>query len=697
MARKKKPDVISEVMRHYDDGKAELTTRIQHKERGFDVYDRVFRNYIDPNTWPFRARVPDGRGATLLKRKTDRLLASKLAGRLIPRKGGSELKAKINTELILAQWQSHDTCSDEPIIMKWRAMDQRTRRYGAAFGFVGWNAEDGDGQPWFEVLDNHDVITQPGCRSIEESEWVQIRRYVTVAELQKVNAKAKFGPIYEERAIQMMKEQDAKDTKETTSINQVVSGMVNSKQSNRIEVITEYREDTWITFLPKQGDKDGMILRQIDNPFDHGEIPIIRLNYDAIDDDMYGVPELEPVLPLIKAGWALLCQYLESAQNELYTPLMVNPQNVQMDTLKYDSGARWLMQRPGTDVMPFSVGTTSMQKFFEVYGLITSLIMEGMGETAQDVSQVAQKVGTDKTATEVRDQSMMRTARDNANKIMLQIALGRMVYFWTRMNKQFKKDGDIIKIVGNDALQYFINEGLSGWTINAEGAKVIADYADSKDIQFEQAYEEMRAAGTLQPYAEPLYPTQDAQGNQVPKLQVEKGEGQGSLIMEKGDHDGEFDFIADVEAMGIPNDQQDAQARQLFMQDLEKIVPLIEKQGYSVKWKELSSAIAEKTGIKDAEKFFEKTPQQQEAKPTPKLTESIAYKDAPEDIKRQIEVQAGLQPSQLPPVNPNPQQNGNIPNGGAAPLPIQGTGGPALPPQAAGIAGQGLPPVGVPH
>lgn len=664
MARNKKPDTLKEVSRHYDDGKAELDTRVTHKERGFDVYDRVFRNYIDPTTWPFRARVPDGRGATLLKRKTDRLLASKLRGKLTPRKNGSELKAKINTELILSQWSAHDLCTDEPILMKWRKVDQSTRKYGAGFAFVGWNKDGKINQPWFEHLDNHDVITQPGARSLEDSEWVQVRRYVTVAELKKINSKAKFGPIYEEKAIKDLEEQEAKDQKEYTSINKVVNGLTNANQGNRIEVVTEYRRDKWITFLPKRGDgKEAMVLREIPNPFDHGEIPIIRLVYDIIDDDIYGVPELEAVLPLLKANWALICQYLESAQNELYTPLMMNPQNVQMDTIKFDSGARWLMQRPGVDVMPFNHGTTSMQKFFEVYGLLTSLIMEGMGETGQDVSQAAQQVGTDKTATEIRDLAMLRTSRDNANKIMLSLAMSKMVYFWCQMNKQFLKDGEVVKIVGKDAIAAFMEEGLHDVSIDDEGAAAIAQYADDHDYMWEEAYEEMRQRGLLEQYSTPLFPVPGPDGLMTPKLQLEAGERIGTLFMEKSDYEGDFDFLVDIEAMSIQSDQSEVNARQLFMQSLLQSEQQMMSQGITVKWKELNTALAEKSGIKDADQYFEKSA-----------------------------MQGGMDPN-----NPNMQPDGNLPNTGTDGGAVAGDGGVPVPPQATGITGAGVPPVGVPQ
>lgn len=653
MARPKKNDTLSQVLRHYDDGKSELDVRITHKERGFDVYDRVFRNYIDPITWPFRARVPDGRGATLLKRKTDRLLASRLTGKLIPRKNGSELKAKINTELILSQWSSHDLCTDEPILMKWRKVDLSARKYGAGFAFVGWNKDGEINQPWFEHLENRDVITQPGARSLEDSEWVQVRRYVTLSELKSINEKAKFGPIYQEKAIQELEEQDAKDNKEYISVNKTVSGLSNSKATGRFEIVTEYRKDKWITFLPKRGDAKGVIMREIDNPFNDGEIHIIRLVYDVIDDDIYGVPEMEAVLPLLKASWALLCQYLESAQNELYTPLMVNPQNTQMDTLKFDSGARWLMQRPGIDVQPFNHGTTSMQKFFEVYGLLTSLIMEGMGETGQDVSQMAQQVGTDKTATEVRDLAMLRTSRDNANKLMLSMAMNKMVYFWTKMNKQFLKDIEIVKIVGKDAIASFMDEGLHEWSISDEGAQAIAKYADEHDYQWEQAYEEMRVTGLLEQYATPLFPVQDSTGAMVPKLQMENKDKTGNLFLEKDDYDGKFDFIVDIEAMSIQSGQTEINSRQLFMNSLLQSEQQMNAQGIIVKWKELNTAMAEKSGIKDADQYFE--------------------------------------------IISNQQINGNFPNGQPVTGASQENGGVAVPPQTTGLTGQGVPPVGVPN
>jgi hypothetical protein len=92
-------------------------------------------------------------------------------------------------------------------------------------------------------------------------------------------------------------------------------------------------------------------------------------------------------------------------------------------------------------------------------------------------------------------------------------------------------------------------------------------------------------------------------------------------------------------------------------------------------------------GIKNAQDFLVQQPPQQG--PFDKLIETVNYKDTPPDIQRQIEAQAGLQPSQMGPEmglapNPNPPQgsksgSGGGNNGGGSPAKPDATMGTSLP------------------
>ena len=616
---------FSKLNSHYTDADSELTTRITHAERGFDVYDRVYRNYINPAKWPFGARVPDGRGSALLKRKTDRILASKLQGVLVPLKNGTEMGARIGTELLLNQWNEVDIHSDEPMLMRWRRMDQNCRKYGGGFGLATWRTvKDVDGNvifngPWFEVFNNRDVLLQPGARSIEESEWVQLRRYPTISEMERINDLATTGSIYNKETLEALKKSLGGGASDNyTSVNKSVIGLSNEgAKSERLEVVTEYNRNTnkWKTFLPKNGDEKKRMLRTIENPYDHGDIPLVTLVYDKIDDDIYGVPELESALPLIKTSWALLSQYLEAAQSELYTPLMVNPLKVQLDTLEFKAGARWLMERPDQDVKAFRGGSVGMQKFAETFGLITSMIMEAVGETAQDVSNASQNFG-DKTATEVRDMAMLRTARDNANKVILSSSIAKMMYFWLRMDQQFLDENKIVKIVGKDALKYFVEEGMHGWALSDEGLELVSNTAQEMEVSFEDAYNDLLAKGELEQYATPTVPS-SVGSETMPKLDLSNDGKTGNLFVSKEDVPGAYHFMVDIEAMSMPNDQAEIAGRKMVFDATVQVKDDLASQGIRVKWQEMLEKIGESARLKDMEQYFEKMPEQPKAPTMP--------------------------------------------------------------------------------
>ena len=65
----------------------------------------------------------------------------------------------------------------------------------------------------------------------------------------------------------------------------------------------------------------------------HGRIPVVQLKYYPIDEDIYGLSEIEPIEKLQKALNALVCQYLDAINMGLYTPIKVRTAAVQIHTL----------------------------------------------------------------------------------------------------------------------------------------------------------------------------------------------------------------------------------------------------------------------------------------------------------------------------------------------------------------------------
>lgn len=626
-------ETFAEVYRHYLMSQQDLRKRMVE----FDKRDVLFRSYIVKNSWPYRAQVFDPRVFTAIFEKTARILANKPRGRMLPRESGDALGAKINSELLDFQWDDNERVDNMPMLAKWALMDMNARKYGASFGLCKWHYQrvfqnyeitpsgerkggksviffDG---PNFKPLNNRDVLHNPSYSTIKN--WIIVRDYVTWQELTETNDAARGKPIYKNldilRTALMQAGRKGGDTRAANySVrNLTIKGLVDYLGQDEVyktlEVCTEYRPERWITFVPKHG----IIIRDIPNPYSHGQIPVVQLKYYPIDDDIYGLSEIEPIEKLQNAVNAALCQYLDAINLSLYTPLKIRNTNgaVQMHTLEFGPGKKWLMNDPSTDVVAHQPAIAGIGEFATTYRLLISSMQEALGETSADVSQLSPGNG-DKTATEIRDLAQSRNARDNFNQIFLAQAIEKQMMFWYKMNQQlmFSTDQErqkVLTIVGKDALAYFQGAGLDAYGLDDEAIKTLSD---------------PKMAGIVGPkdLQKPLFPIKTKEGIK-PKLQMEAGTGYGKLTIEKEDLAGDYRYVPDVGSMS--NDANDMLqiAKSRFIDLATGMDPktgqptglnaMIQAEGKRVKAAELMVDYAEDLGFKNADQYIEGVPQQQ--------------------------------------------------------------------------------------
>lgn len=600
---------------------------LENRLSDWDTKDELFRSYIDESNWPYSSLVFDPRVFTFIFEKTSRQFANKPRGRMVPREGGDALGAKINNELLSFQWDENERLESWPMLAKWAMMDQNTRKYGASFALAKWHWEkqvmadgevkDGKKQykskvwfdgPDFKPLTNRDCLPNPSYSTLKK--WFQYRDYLTLEELQNTNDAARAKPIYKNLDLlrQSIREKDFKGGDTRTSnyqsrnrgIKDLDDYLGKDEYNKVIEIVTEYQPTRWVTFAPKHG----VVLRDIPNPYDHGQIPVVMLRYYPIDDDLYGLSEIEPIERLQKAVNALLCQYLDTINMSLYTPLKVRSVGVQMHTLEFGPGKKWIMNDPATDVLPFDQTPTGVQEFTSTYRFMIGAMQEALGETSAATSNlVPGEQG--KTATEVKDLAISRNARDNFNQIFLAEAIKKQMLFWHLMNRQFlfndpREQQKVIRIVGKDAIRYFQQVGLDKTSVSDETGELLSQ----PEI----------AALNLNPeeFAQPIYPVQRG-GETLPKFNVEPTGEVGSLILEPEDLSGEYDYIPDIQSMSLPDDKQILAAKKAVLEIVanQPITNALAMDQYKIKAKELLEDYLEDLGLKDADKYFEKLPAQQ--------------------------------------------------------------------------------------
>ena len=609
---------LDELLAHYAMAKEVTDQRRTGKNRigsiSFDEADELFRSWLDEDKWPYDALMFDPRVWTFIFEKTSRLITNKLRGRLLPREGGDVLAAHINNELLSFQWDQAN--HGGTMLGKWALMDINTRKYGASFAVCKWrNEKNAKGEtifngPEMRVLNNRDCLPDPSATSIETANWFQTREYITIQDLERVNDMAKAGPIY--KNLDVIKEAignnslgggDTRDV-EWQSRNRRISGLTSEPVGRdevfkTVEVVNEYRRDKWYTFSPRHG----VLMREADNPYENNEIPITMIRYYQIDDDLYGQSEIEPVKSLQKAINAVLCQYIDEINQKLHSPVAIGP-GVRQKTLEWGKGARWIMQNPMTDFRLVESRSNAAAFFNNTYSVLIAAYMSAIGESSLGVTNIG-KYQQDKTATEVRQLTQQRNARDSFNQIFLAEAIQRQMRLWHNMNQKMlfadnKGKNHIIRVVGKDAIRYFQEAGLSDYYLPDEAMQLMVGNQDMTQANLEIPKHAVNMGTEESP-------------DMVPKFQMQPKDNMGKLVITQQDLDGTFDFIADVESMALMSMENEKEGRKAAVTALStnpNIQQLLAAERVKPKFKELFVAWLEDTGFKDAEKFFENIPEQ---------------------------------------------------------------------------------------
>lgn len=242
-----------------------------------------------------------------------------------------------------------------------------------------------------------------------------------------------------------------------------------------IDTFTRYTDDGWVTWAKRVNTKKGReyLLRNIDNRegqvYPKGMLPIVRK--DTLP--MQGAQSVGPVQrgkSLQFATNSLINLYFSGMRSKVFPERMVNPDNIDIDTLKFGEGEFWFMDNPGTDVQLVSRGDNSTNEFNAAYGMLKSAMLNQAGTTDTSSSaQVDSPLG--KTPQALRLQAAAQGAQDFWEQTMLEDYIKNHMKRWMALNTKFLDEPVAVRVFGRDiqeiaesypdALQIF-NNGESG-------------------------------------------------------------------------------------------------------------------------------------------------------------------------------------------------------------------------------------------
>jgi hypothetical protein len=628
MAESKSEKTLLEVSQHYDFWTEDNDNRRTRKFGWNDVTDAFWGKL--PQDWPYIAKTVDPRIRTTLIEKNARLLNNKLRGRLVPREGSDVIKAAINNAILDYQWDCANFGGS--MLSKWAITDMDTRLYGSCFGLVKWRHAEKNGKVVFDgneftPLDVRDCGFDPAMGHIRSAKWFQHRNFAFLEDLESENDLPSGKPKYP--GLEKLKKAIS-DTKGQRPVSQrrdeayerrvlQLKGLTDRAGEDdafpMVEIVTEYRTDRWITFSPKHK----VILRDIPNPYKHGNIPVIQLRYYRLSDDSFGESEVEPVLPLWRAIQATVCAYLDTMNVHMKPPLKVLDGQVRAETIQFAPDALWIMNRPDA-ITEFQHSGDALRFFQTTYSSLISAFNTAMGDLSQGVSSIS-PFEAEKTATEVKQTAKQQNTRDQNNQMYLAEALQDMMMMWLSNNQQFlfadpAKSDYIMRIVGGELFEQFKKMGLGDSEPTTESMGMIAQIIEGQGGEID----DQTLSGLLEAGNVPKYPfiENPMEKNPLkirvkPKLEINESGTDGVLHVTPDDMNGHYDYVADAKSMsaGAAADLMAGKDNALKVLQDPQIGAMLAAEGFKPSVKDLLVSIFEEQGISDAQRFF--TPLQPEA------------------------------------------------------------------------------------
>jgi hypothetical protein len=570
------------------------------------------------------ARVTDAALSTLAFERQARVAAQLPSGRVTSQSVRDEAAAKL-AGVVLNRYIIPNADSQHPMLIKLRLWGVYASVYGSMPMFYDYRVDDRYIGPECYLTDPRCFAIQPGFSSTQDAEYAFISTIVSHNYIKDIISREKTT--WNRAALKdILKEAEANDAKpgrdeDIQKNSQVERQRYDKSQAkNRIEFVTKYESGNsghWITFAP---DFDNKIVRDIPNPHKSGRIPIIMRHCFPLLNSIFGLGDYERGMRIQKAKDSLTNLFLEGAKNRIFPPLMIDTSKVTLSTIKNQANGRWIVQDMERGVRPVNYGNQAMGEFQSTWGSLQSMLMNQFGTTDTTLSKDdTGNPAFGKTPQAIAALQQRQNSRDTWDMFMHEQATqelfeGMINLLTVKMEKPvnfsvFEEDMKQIKDeFGENGLKAF-SDGKTGVMtatkdqLKAKGPVGYQYLIDPNSSLSQNAQEQFQALSEV-------WTITHSNPEVVQSLQ------QNGFKYDEGEHLKSLFVAAGVTDWDKILQQQDQTQQQQDMGQPGQ--PPVDPQ------------------------MLQAMMQQQRKSPA----EMINYKDAPPDIKAQMEQQAGLQPSQ---------------------------------------------------
>lgn len=490
----------------------ELSKQYELAKRYLDpVHDRMnqqeelYRCYIDSSTYPHSARVFDPRIFRVIETIAPRMVANEPTGSFYPVEGGDIATNEILNALVKYDWRRATMFPKLVNFVKTLLL------FGTSFGRTYWDFRECDKQrmvpkklngktvwtptnketykyteydgPNFEVLNIYDCFPDPNATNLDNMRWFIYRSFKTLDELEKENDArgAEYWKNLDKLKTAVKEKKDRDDRKrgyQPQDINyrehrrvMLSTQELHGEDTSNPEfvVLIRYTKDRWLFSVPEYG----VVIRDVENPYFHGELPIIYGVDYPYPGELYGMGEIEPVDRIQRAINAVLNQRLDNVQLVLRNMWKVKKNSgVDMHTLVSAPGN--IITTDDMDAIDvFQVPDVTGPTFVQTMNYLTAAMQNGSGITDYTTGIQEGPSVANKTATGIR---LVQQEANAQFKLKIQLfnhmVIERIANQWKDLRIQYTTEEQKVRIIGRNDVK-FMKEKTELATTDMEGMPII--------------------------------------------------------------------------------------------------------------------------------------------------------------------------------------------------------------------------------
>lgn len=501
MATKQESLLLKEINEQYELAKRYLDP--VHER--MNEQEELYRCFIDSSNYPHNARVFDPRIFRVIETIAPRMVANEPTGSFYPTEEGDVATSQILNSMIKYDW------SRAEMFPKLVNFVKSLLLFGTAFGRTYWDFRErevtrmkpkmlNDKMVWtpknsekinvtmfdgpnFEVLNIYDCFPDPNATNLTNMRWFIYRTFKTLDELESEND-ARGGehwknlPKLRQAIDDKAKEDGRKKGYQPQDINyrehrrvmlstQELHG--EDKSNPEFVVLIRYTGERWLYTVPEYG----MVIRDVENPYFHGQLPIIHGVDYPYPGELYGMGEIEPVDRIQRAINAVLNQRLDNVQLTLRTMWKVKKNSdVDMHTLISAPG-NIVTTGDMSAVEPIQVPDVTGPTFVQTMNYLTSAMQNGSGITDYTTGINEGPSVANNTATGIR---MVQQEANAQFKLKIQLfnhmVIERTANQWKDLRIQYTTEEQKVRIIGRNEVK-FMQDKTELATTDMEGNDII--------------------------------------------------------------------------------------------------------------------------------------------------------------------------------------------------------------------------------